>query len=337
MAKYILAIETSCDETSAAVVADGKTVLANEIASQVDLHKIYGGVVPEIASRRHIQNIVPVVEAAVYNSGIELQSLDAVAVTNGPGLVGALLVGLSLAKALAFGLHLPLIGVNHIAAHIYANFLTPRELTFPLLCLVVSGGHTELVLMRGHLQFERLGHTLDDAAGEAFDKIARRLGLGYPGGPAIDRIARQGDSCAFDFPRAYLDEDSLDFSFSGLKSSVINVIHRFEQKGERVPLADIAASFQQAVVDVLVDKTEKAALKYRVKQVCLAGGVAANSALRSHLQHRLLQHGIALSYPAPILCTDNAAMVAAAAYYYLQQGRTAPLSLNAIPGQVICG
>lgn len=330
--KRILALETSCDETSAAVVEDGHLLRASEISSQIDLHQVYGGVVPEIASRRHVQNIVPVLETVLYKSGYTLPEMDAVAVTYGPGLVGALLVGLSVAKALAFGLDIPLIGVNHMVAHVYANVINHTDFSFPTLCLIVSGGHTQLALMKGHLQFEQLGQTLDDAAGEAFDKIARRLGLGYPGGPIIDRLSRQGMSTAYDFPRAYLEEGSFDFSFSGLKSAVINVIHKHEQRGQGYNTADVAASFQQAVVEVLVNKTLAAAQKYGVKQVCLAGGVAANSALREQLQVALAHMGIDFRFPPPILCTDNAAMVGAAGYYYWQAGQTASLSLNAVPG-----
>lgn len=332
MGTKILAIESSCDETAVAVIEDGHKVLSSVIASQIELHKLYGGVVPELASRRHITAIVPVYEQALAESGLTPDEIDAVAVTAGPGLIGALLIGLSFAKALAFGLGKPLIAVNHLASHLYAAFLGRPDLELPLLALVVSGGHTELLYIKEHLKFERLGHTRDDAAGEAFDKIARRIGLGYPGGPLIEKAALEGKADAFGFPRAFAKEDTFDFSFSGLKSAVINEIHKLEQRGRTVPTADIAASFQQAVVDVLVRNTVRAALSRGVPRVALVGGVAANTAIREQLAAALVEHGIQLIYPPKVFCTDNAAMVGAAAYRYWQQGLFAGLKANAFSG-----
>lgn len=329
MSKLILAIESSCDETAVAIVADGYRVLSSEIASQIDLHKLYGGVVPEIASRRHMKNIVPIYRAAMEKSGVTMEDIDAIAVTAGPGLIGALLVGLSFAKALALGYQKPLVTVNHLAAHLYAAFIENPNLTLPLVALVVSGGHTELIYMKEHLHFERLSRTRDDAAGEAFDKIARRLGLGYPGGPIIEKAAHEGDDAAFAFPRAFSADDTLDFSFSGLKSAVINEIHKLEQRGLQVPVNDVAASFQLAVVDVLAQNTVKAALNKQVKQVALVGGVAANSALRQRLTKELNEKNIRLHFPSKINCTDNAAMVGAVGYHYYQRGLTSDLNANA--------
>ncbi|MBM7855354.1 N6-L-threonylcarbamoyladenine synthase [Desulfohalotomaculum tongense] len=331
MSVTILGIETSCDETSAAVVVDGVEVKANIIASQVELHQKFGGVVPEVASRKHLELINHVIIEAVEEAGITYQDLDAVAVTYGPGLVGALLVGVSAAKAMAYGLEKPLIGVNHIEGHIYANFLHRPDLQFPVLCLVVSGGHSDLVLIEHHGSYRLLGRTRDDAAGEAFDKVARAMGLGYPGGPLIDRLAREGNAQAVQIPRAYLEEGSLDFSFSGTKTAVLNYLNRTKQKGEEVNTADLAASFQQAVVDVLVDKSLLAAAKYNVKTIMLAGGVAANGLLRRQLQQEAGKKDIQVAYPPVILCTDNAAMIACAGYYKYLRGDFAPLTLNAIP------
>lgn len=328
----ILAVETSCDETSAAVITDGREILSNIISSQVPVHQKFGGVVPEIASRKHIEMVNAVVQEALTEAGTTFADLDAVAVTYGPGLVGALLVGVSAAKAFAFTLEIPLIGVNHMEGHIYANFLAHPELEFPLLCLVVSGGHTDLVYIEDHGRYQIAGRTRDDAAGEAFDKVARALGLGYPGGPIIDKLAASGNPAAVDLPRAYLEEDSLDFSFSGLKSSVLNYLNRAAQKGEKVNQANLAASFQQAVVDVLVDKTMAAVKRYRVKNVMLAGGVAANRRLRECLEQKAGPEGSRLFYPPLDLCTDNAAMVGCAAYYKYIRGDFAPLTLNAVPG-----
>ncbi|MHB9093133.1 MAG: tRNA (adenosine(37)-N6)-threonylcarbamoyltransferase complex transferase subunit TsaD [Eubacteriales bacterium] len=328
----ILGIETSCDETSAAVVADGKKIMSNIIASQIPVHRKFGGVVPEIASRKHVELISSVIGEALEEAGVTFQDISAVAVTYGPGLVGALLVGVSSAKALAYSLELPLVGVNHIESHIYANFLANPALRFPLICLVVSGGHTDLVYLEGHGKFSLVGRTRDDAAGEAFDKVARAMGLGYPGGPLIDRLAVDGDPKAVAFPRAYLESDSLDFSFSGLKSSALNYLNKAVMKGDDINKADLAASFQQAIVDVLVDKALAAAVRVDVKTILLAGGVASNSRLRKELDVKAANRGIRIVYPPPVLCTDNAAMVACAGYYKYIRGEVAPLSLNAVAG-----
>lgn len=328
----ILAVETSCDETSAAVIADGREILSNIISSQVPVHQKFGGVVPEIASRKHVELLNAVVQEALTEAGIGFSDLTAVAVTYGPGLVGALLVGVSAAKAYAYTLGVPLIGVNHMEGHIYANFLAHPEIEFPVLCLVVSGGHTDLVYVEGHDRYEIVGRTRDDAAGEAFDKVARAMGLGYPGGPLIDRLAVSGDPQAIDLPRAYLEENSLDFSFSGLKSAVLNYLNRMVQKNEEVNKPDLAASFQQAVVDVLVDKTMAAVRRFGVKNVLLAGGVAANRKLRSNLEDAAAREDSRIFYPPPVLCTDNAAMVGCAAFYKYLRGDFAPLTLNAVPG-----
>lgn len=328
--KLVLGIETSCDETSAAVVADGRRILSNVISSQIPVHRRYGGVVPEIASRQHVLAITPVVDAALAEAGVALSDLSAVAVTAGPGLVGALLVGLSYAKALAYARRLPLLGVNHLEGHIYANWLA-HDVQFPILCLVVSGGHTDLIFLPRHGHYQLLGQTRDDAAGEAFDKVARALGLPYPGGPEIDRQAADGNPQAFAFPRAMLDESSLDFSFSGLKSAVLNTIHHLRQTGEPVPVPDLAASFQEAVVDVLVAKTLAAALQLGVSSIYVAGGVSANQRLRQRLTAAAADRGYSVGFPPLVLCTDNAAMIAAAGYYRWQAGVTSNLYLNATP------
>ncbi len=328
----IMAIETSCDETSAAIVRDGVDVLANIVSSQIEAHKKFGGVVPEVASRKHLELINGVILEALDTSGKGFKDLDAVAVTCGPGLVGALLVGVSAAKALAYSLDIPLIAVNHLEGHIYANFLANPGLGFPLVCLVVSGGHTDLLAMCGHGSYRVVGRTRDDAAGEVFDKVARAMGLGYPGGPQVDRVSAGGDPYAISLPRAYLEEGSLDFSFSGLKSAVINYLHNTRQKGEEVSRKDLAASFQRAVVEVLVYKTVEAAMKYGAGTVLLAGGVAANRLLRSEMNEACSRRGLGLIYPPPFLCTDNAAMVACAAYYHYLRGDFADLTLNAVPG-----
>lgn len=328
----IMAIETSCDETSAAVVKDGVQILSNIISSQIDVHKKFGGVVPEVASRKHLELINGVIQEALDTAGVGFSSLDAVATTSGPGLVGALLVGVSAAKAMAYALDIPLIAVNHLEGHIHANFLVEPHLEFPLICLVVSGGHTDLVVMNGHGSYRVVGRTRDDAAGEAFDKVARTMGLGYPGGPLVDRLAASGNRSAVPLPRAYLEEGSLDFSFSGLKSAVINYLHRARQRGEETDRADLAASFQQAVVDVLVHKTLEAAEQYNARTILLAGGVAANSLLRSSMAGAALKYGLRLVYPPGILCTDNAAMIACAAYYRYLRGDFSDLTLNAVPG-----
>ncbi len=327
----ILGIETSCDETSAAVVVNGRTVLSNKIASQIDLHAEYGGVVPEIASRKHVELILPVVDSALKEAGITLKEVDALAVTYGPGLVGALLVGVSAAKALAFSLGKPLIKVHHIEGHIAANYISHPELKPPYICLVASGGHSHIVHVRDYLEFEVIGKTRDDAAGEAFDKIARVLGLGYPGGPVVDKMAKLGNPEAFRFPRVKFEDRPYDFSFSGLKTAVINRVNQMRQKGETLPLEDLCASFQQAVVDVLVDNTVNAALEKSAGIIALAGGVASNSHLRSTLLERGAKKGIKTLYPAPVLCTDNAAMIGSAGYFAYVGGDLADWTLNASP------
>ncbi|ARU61355.1 tRNA (adenosine(37)-N6)-threonylcarbamoyltransferase complex transferase subunit TsaD [Tumebacillus avium] len=325
----ILGIETSCDETSAAVIRDGKEILSNVIASQIEIHKRFGGVVPEVASRKHVESISGVVEEALEQAGVTLDDLSAVAVTYGPGLVGALLTGVAFAKGLCWSKGIPLIGVQHIAGHIYANFLS-GGMEPPLIALVVSGGHTEIVHMPAHGEFSFLGRTRDDAAGEAYDKVARSMGLDYPGGPLIDRLAQEGNPEAYLFPRAWIDEESMDFSFSGLKSAVINTLHNAEQRGEEIVQADIAASFQASVVDVLVEKTVRAVNKTGVRNVVVAGGVAANKGLRARLTERAGQEGFHVHFPTLDLCTDNAAMIAAAAFPLYAEGKFHDLDLNAI-------
>lgn len=329
MSINVLGIESSCDETAAAVVSDGREIISNVIATQVPWHKAYGGVVPEIASRKHLEFINPVIKKALTDAKLTLDEIDAVAVTYGPGLVGGLLVGLSAAKAIAYSRDLPLVGVNHIEGHIYANFLAYSELEAPLVCLTVSGGHTTLLFIEEMGSYEIVGQTRDDAAGEAFDKISRVLGLGYPGGPAIEKAAKDGDSQAFSFPKALPDE--LDFSFSGLKTAVINMAHNAEQKGEKVDINDVAASFQEAVIEVLVEKTIKAAKLKRVDRVLLSGGVASNQRLRDQLDKACAKEGLALYYPPKVLCTDNAAMIACCGYYRYLKGDRAKWDLNANP------
>jgi N6-L-threonylcarbamoyladenine synthase len=327
----ILALESSCDETSAAVVVNGTEVKSNIISSQITTHQKFGGVVPEIASRKHLENVTPVVQQALDQAGVTLKDLDAIAVTYGPGLVGALLVGVSTAKAMAYALNIPLIGVHHLAGHIYANFLVRPNLRLPVICLVVSGGHTSLILWKGHGEYELLGSTRDDAAGEAFDKIARALGLGYPGGPLIEQEALKGDPQAITFPRAWLEEGSLDFSFSGLKSSVLNYLNRAKQLGEEIDVPNIAAGFQEAVVEVLVAKTIRAAVNKNINTVTIAGGVAANGYLREKLLAEAKKHNIEVIFPQLIYCTDNAAMIGSAGYFQYLQGQVADLDLNAVP------
>ncbi len=327
---YILGIETSCDETSASVVRDGREVLSNVIASQADIHKRFGGVVPEVASRRHVENITLTIEQALAEADKKLEDISAIAVTYGPGLVGALLVGVAAAKAISLARGIPLIGVHHIAGHIYANRLV-AEMNFPLIALVVSGGHTELVWMKEHGQFEILGETRDDAAGEAYDKVARALNLPYPGGPHIDRLAHEGEANV-PLPRSWLEPDSYDFSFSGLKSAVLNTLHNAAQRGETIEPANLAASFQDSVTEVLVEKTIRAVRACQAKQVLLAGGVAANRGLRERLQARCEAEGIPLVIPPLSLCTDNAAMIAAAGYIKYEKGQFAALDLNGVPG-----
>ncbi|MDB5084503.1 MAG: O-sialoglycoprotein endopeptidase [Bacilli bacterium] len=329
MSTLILGIETSCDETSAAVVKDGTEVLSNIISSQIDIHRQFGGVVPEVAARRHVQNVLPVIEESLTASAITLADVDAVAVTYGPGLVGALLVGVAAAKCIAFAKSIPLIGVQHIAGHIAANFLTEQRFSTPFLALVVSGGHTELVRVESLMQYTFLGRTRDDAVGEAFDKVARSIGIGYPGGPVIDRLAEQGNPEAYSFPRAWIERGNLDFSFSGLKSAVINALHHQRQKGEDIRVPDVAASFQAAVLDVLVQKTIWAVEQTGIPRVVVAGGVAANQGLRTQLQQAAEQNSFQVSFPPLSLCTDNAAMIAAAAYPLWETKKFAKLDLNA--------
>lgn len=326
-----LGIETSCDETSAAVLVNGQQILSNIISSQIPAHQRFGGVVPEIASRKHMENIIPVVQKALDEAGVSFGDLNTIAVTYGPGLVGALLVGVSAAKAMAYALDIPLVGVNHLEGHIYAGFLE-NCISLPVVCLVVSGGHTNLIYLRDHGQMEILGSTRDDAAGEAFDKVARKLGLEYPGGPALEKLAAQGEPDAVHFPRAWLEEGSLDFSFSGLKSAVINYLHKAEQRGQEVARANIAAGFQESVVDVLVAKTLWAASLKNVSTILVAGGVAANSRLRQRLVDECDTVGLKVVFPSPVLCTDNAAMIACRGYYQFLQGDVAGLDLNAVPG-----
>ncbi|HEX2927452.1 MAG TPA: tRNA (adenosine(37)-N6)-threonylcarbamoyltransferase complex transferase subunit TsaD [Ruminiclostridium sp.] len=332
MDTLILGIESSCDETAASVVKNGRHIMSNIISSQIDLHKKYGGVVPEIASRKHVELIMPVIHQALEEAGVSLTEIDAIGVTYGPGLVGALLVGLTAAKAIAFAANKPLVGVHHIEGHIAANYLQEPGLEPPFICLVASGGHSHIVHVRNYDEFEILGQTRDDAAGEAFDKISRAIGLGYPGGPLIDKNALTGNSKAIQFPRVTFNDGSLDFSFSGLKTAVLNYLNRMEQTGEQINIPDIAASFQQAVVDVLVRNTIAAAKMRDIDKIALAGGVAANTQLRNDMKTTAEKQGIKVMYPGLILCTDNAAMIGCAAYYEYIKGKRAGMDLNAIPG-----
>jgi N6-L-threonylcarbamoyladenine synthase len=328
---FIMGIETSCDETAVAIIKNGKEIIANVVASQIESHKRFGGVVPEIASRHHVEQMTMVFEEAMSQANLTFADLDAIAVTEGPGLVGALLIGVNAAKAISFAHQIPLVAVHHIAGHIYANRLV-KEMDFPLLSLVVSGGHTEIVFMKEHGHFQVIGETRDDAAGEAYDKVARTLNLPYPGGPHIDRLAHEGEP-TIDLPRAWLEEGSYDFSFSGLKSSVINTVHNLTQRGETVAPENLAASFQQSVIDVLVTKTVRATKEYQVKQVLLAGGVAANRGLRKALEEAFYElPGVDLVIPPLSLCTDNAAMIAAAGTVLFEKGQRAGMDLNANPG-----
>lgn len=328
----ILGIESSCDETAAAVVKNGREVLSNVISSQIAIHTLYGGVVPEIASRKHIEKINQVIEQALKEADVTLEQIDAISVTYGPGLVGALLVGVGEAKALAYAAHKPLVGVHHIEGHIAANYLEHPDLEPPFLCLVVSGGHTHLVQVKAYDSFEIIGCTHDDAAGEAFDKVARAIGLGYPGGPKIDKVAKQGNPEAIHFPRAKVAQAEYDFSFSGLKSAVLNYLNSCEMKGETVDQADVAASFQKAVVDVLVDHSMEALRKCGYKKFAIAGGVASNSALRAAFEETCTKENIEFYHPSPIYCTDNAAMIGAAGYYEFLKGVRSGYDLNAVPG-----
>ena len=327
----ILAIESSCDETAASVVKNGREVLSNIISSQIALHTLYGGVVPEIASRKHIEKINQVIEEALFEAHITLQDITAIAVTYGPGLVGALLVGVSAAKAISFATNKPLIGVHHIEGHISANFIENKELAPPFICLVVSGGHTHLVIVKEYGEYEILGRTRDDAAGEAFDKVARAIGLGYPGGPKIDAISKEGNPEAIHFPRAKVGESEYDFSFSGLKSSVLNYLNSCEMKGETVNTADVAASFQKAVVDVLVEHSLEAVHRNGYRKFAIAGGVASNSSLRKTFEDACREQKIEFYHPSPIFCTDNAAMIGVAGYYEYLKGTRYGYDLNAVP------
>lgn len=327
----ILAIESSCDETAAAVVVNGREVLSNIISSQIDLHTLYGGVVPEIASRKHIEKINYVIEEALKEADKTLDDIDAIAVTYGPGLVGALLVGVAEAKAIAFARNIPLVGVHHIEGHISANYIENKELEPPYICMVVSGGHTHLVVVNDYGKYEVIGRTRDDAAGEAFDKVARAIGLGYPGGPKIDKLSKEGNPQAIQFPHAKIDGSPYDFSFSGLKSAVLNYINSCNMKGEEINQADVAASFQQTVVDILVERAIKAAKELNINKLALAGGVASNSAIRTAFKANCEKENIDFFYPSPIYCTDNAAMIGAAAYYEYIAGVRHGLDLNAVP------
>ncbi|SCI34355.1 MULTISPECIES: tRNA (adenosine(37)-N6)-threonylcarbamoyltransferase complex transferase subunit TsaD [unclassified Romboutsia] len=326
-----LAIESSCDETSAAILKNGRDVLSNIISTQIETHKKFGGVVPEVASRKHIENIDEVVQEALDEAKVEFGDIDHIAVTYGPGMAGALLVGLSHAKALAYTLDIPLVGVNHIEGHVSANYIEHKDLKPPFITLIVSGGHTHLVEVKDYGVYEILGRTRDDASGEAFDKIARAMGLGYPGGPIIDRLAKLGNKHAIEFPRANMDEE-YDFSFSGLKSAVLNYLNAKKMKNEDIVVEDVAASFQEAVVEVLSTKAIKAAIDKNYKTIALAGGVASNSALREKITEMAKEHGINIKYPSLVLCTDNAAMIGCAGYYSYLNGRRDDMRLNAVPG-----
>lgn len=327
----ILAIESSCDETAAAVVKNGREVLSNVINTQIAIHTEYGGVVPEIASRKHIENINPVIRKALEDAGVTLDDIDAIGVTYGPGLVGALLVGVAEAKAIAFAKNKPLVGVHHIEGHISANYVENKELEPPFVALVVSGGHTHLVKVNDYGEYEIVGRTRDDAAGEAFDKVARAIGLGYPGGPKIDKLAKEGNPDAIEFPRAHVDDAPYDFSFSGIKSAVLNYINSANMQGKEINRADVAASFQKAVVDALVSRAVRLAKECGMDKLAIAGGVASNSALRAAIQEECTKNNISFYSPSPVLCTDNAAMIGAAAYYEYIKGIRHRYDLNAIP------
>lgn len=329
--KVILAIESSCDETSAAIVINGREVLSNVISSQIEIHEKFGGVVPEVASRKHIEVINAVVEEALEKADMKLSDLDAIGVTYGPGLVGALLVGLQYAKGLAYSLELPLIGVNHIEGHICANFIEHKDLKPPFVSLVVSGGHTFIVYVKDYGEYEIIGETRDDAAGEAYDKVARAIGLGYPGGPKIDKLSKEGDPNSISFPRARFHDDTLDFSFSGLKSAVLNYLNKKSMQNEEVNAADVAASFQKAVVEVLTDNAMVTCEKRGIDRIAIAGGVASNSGLRENLINKGNEKGIKILFPSLELCTDNAAMIGSAAYYQWELGNVSTMDLNAKP------
>ena len=327
----ILAIESSCDETAAAVVKNGREVLSNVINTQIAIHTEYGGVVPEIASRKHIENINPVIKKALEDAGVTLDDIDAIGVTYGPGLVGALLVGVAEAKAIAFAKNKPLVGVHHIEGHISANYVENKELEPPFVALVVSGGHTHLVKVNDYGEYEIVGRTRDDAAGEAFDKVARAIGLGYPGGPKIDKLAKEGNPDAIEFPRAHVDDAPYDFSFSGIKSAVLNYINSANMQGKEINHADVAASFQKAVVDALVSRAVRLAKECGMDKLAIAGGVASNSALHAAVQEECAKNNIKFYSPSPVLCTDNAAMIGAAAYYEYIKGVRHGYDLNAVP------
>lgn len=328
---FVLAIESSCDETACAVVKNGREVLSNVIYTQIALHTQYGGVVPEIASRKHIEKINQVITAALKEADVSLTDIDAIAVTYGPGLVGALLVGVSEAKAISFATGIPLIGVHHIEGHISANYIENKELEPPFVCLVASGGHSHLVVVKDYGEYEIIGRTRDDAAGEAFDKVARAIGLGYPGGPKIDKLAKEGNPDAILFPRAKVAENEYDFSFSGLKSAVLNYINGCAMKGIEVNKADVAASFQKAVIDVLVEHSLHGVKEYGMNKFAIAGGVASNSSLRAAFEEQCRARGIEFYHPSPVYCTDNAAMIGVAGYYEFIKGNRSGLDLNAVP------
>jgi len=330
LSDLILGIETSCDETAAAIVENGKKIISNVVASQVTVHQKYGGVVPEIASRKHMEFIIPVIDKALCIAEKKLDDLSGIAVTCGPGLIGSLLVGLSVAKAIAYTRDIPFIGVNHLEAHIYANFLEHKELTPPFICLIVSGGHTSLIYMKDFGEYKLLGQTKDDAAGEVFDKISKVLNLGYPGGPIIEKLAKRGNSSAIKFPRPFLNNKDYDFSFSGLKTSVIYYIRKLRNENKVLQVENILASFQQAVVDVLTEKTINAAQEFKTKKIILAGGVAANNTLRKNIKEKAKMLNIEVFYPSLYLCTDNAAMVASVGYFKLRDNKKSSLKLDAI-------
>lgn len=326
-----MAIESSCDETSVAILLDGREVLSNIIASQIKVHQVFGGVVPEIASRHHLDNVNRVADEALQEAGITMDEVDMIGVTYGPGLVGALLIGLATAKAYAMATGKPLVGVHHIQGHICANYIEHKELEPPFMALVISGGHTNIVEVTDYNECRVLGQTRDDAAGEAYDKVARVLGLGYPGGPKIDKIAKEGNPSAIEFKRVYLEKDSLDFSFSGIKTGVLNYVNSEKQAGREINVPNVAASFQQAVLEVIVKKTVGAAVKMKKDKIVMAGGVASNSSLRAMMKEACEKEGIDLYYPSPILCTDNAAMIGCAAYYRYKAGHVDDLTLDAVP------
>lgn len=326
-----LAIETSCDETSSAVLKDGREVLSNIISSQIEIHRRFGGVVPEIASRKHIESINKIIQESLDEAKVSFKDIDLISVTQGPGLVGALLVGLSTAKALAYGLNVPIIGVNHVEGHVCANYIEHKDLEPPFTCLIVSGGHTYLVQANSYTDYELVGRTRDDAAGEAFDKVARALGLPYPGGPFIDKLAKQGNKEAIEFPRVFLDDKTYDFSFSGLKTAVLNYLNQEKQRGNEIIVEDVAASFQQAVLDVLVEKSFRLAKERKSDKIVIAGGVAANEGLRNMMEKRGISEEIQIFYPSRVLCTDNAAMIGAAGYYHYINGDKSDLGMIVNP------